>query len=337
MPCYFPLTGYKDPVTGGLTFKGKNAKETMEVACGQCTGCRIDRSRMWAIRISHEASLHNATNGNCFITLTYRDKDRCDVEQLRKGLHIRDDWSLDTPTIDEDGKQKSSHIQAFLKRLRKKYSDRQIKFYQCGEYGNRCIHGKDLEEEGCIFCNVGRPHHHACIFNLQFDDLYQYAVQNGTPRYSSPTLEAIWQYGFVDVGELNFQSAGYVARYIMKKVNGEKQEEHYSRKGPCGEITPLAPEYSSMSNGIGERWLEKYSADCFPADEVPVVGKGVIKKVPRYYMDKFAKDNPDIEEEIKEARKKYRHENSAEYTPQRLMQKYRVKQAQVKLLKRQQL
>ena len=69
MPCYSPLKGFRNLESGGIVFKRSSiAGEAMEVACGQCLGCRLDRSRMWAIRIVHEASLHD---DNCFLTLTY--------------------------------------------------------------------------------------------------------------------------------------------------------------------------------------------------------------------------------------------------------------------------
>ena len=80
MPCYSPLKGWKDRFTGGIVFRRENATEAMEVACGQCLGCRLDRSRMWAMRIVHESSLYD---DNCFITLTYRDRKECSVSQLR--------------------------------------------------------------------------------------------------------------------------------------------------------------------------------------------------------------------------------------------------------------
>ena len=88
MPCYSPLKGYKNEETGGIQFRRANTKEDMEVACGQCLGCRLDRSRMWAMRIVHESSLHESTGGNSFITLTYRDKLKCDKKQLAAGYHI---------------------------------------------------------------------------------------------------------------------------------------------------------------------------------------------------------------------------------------------------------
>ena len=84
MPCYSPLKGWKDRHTGGLSFRRDNAFEKMEVACGQCLGCRLDYSRMWAMRIVHESTLHELDGGNCFVTLTYRDPKECNLEQLKK-------------------------------------------------------------------------------------------------------------------------------------------------------------------------------------------------------------------------------------------------------------
>lgn len=79
------------------------------VGCGRCIGCRIDRSRQWAIRMMHESQMHQ---DNCFLTLTYSDDNLPDGGSLRK----------------ED-------FQKFLKRLRARISPTRIKFYHCGEYG----------------------------------------------------------------------------------------------------------------------------------------------------------------------------------------------------------
>lgn len=330
MPCYSPLKGYKDEETGGIKFRRENTKETMEVACGQCLGCRLDRSRMWAIRMVHEAGMPENFRGNHFITLTY-DPDK-----------IPESWSLD-----------KTHIQKFIKRLRKKKSIyvnekgdvrrtphpeytlvNPIKYYYCGEYGNRCKHGFDLSKQQCPLCNVGRPHFHICMFNLELSDIEPYSVQNGETRYTSQEIEDTWTYGFVDVGGLTVQSAGYVARYILKKVTGEKAEGHYQRITEEGEIIELEPEFAHMSNGIGAGWYEKYKKDVFPSDEVPVPTVGVMHKAPRFYEEKYKKEDPIGHELLKQKRIKYKRENEEEFTPERLWSKYRVKQAATSMLAR---
>ena len=80
MPCYYPLTAYRskqgrDPKTGKwpVVFNVKDGYSDLEVKipCGQCIGCRLEKSRQWAIRCIHEASLYDR---NCFITLTFDDE-----------------------------------------------------------------------------------------------------------------------------------------------------------------------------------------------------------------------------------------------------------------------
>ena len=298
----------------------------MEVACGQCIGCRLDKSRMWAMRIVHESSLHESNGGNCFVTLTYRDRTECTAEQLRDGLHVPDDWSLH-----------KEHFQKFMKRLRKAYAPQTIRFFHCGEYGNTCKHGVKLEMVKCPLCNVGRPHYHAALFNYEPFDLEAYgSADDGSLRYTSPSLERIWKYGFVDVGELNFDSAAYVARYIMKKRTGVMADGHYMQVDFDGVCTWVEPEYITMSRrpGIGREWYDRFKDDLFPRDEVPVPGAGVFKSMPRYYEEIFANENPMSMEEIKAVRRKFRQEHADEYTPARLMQKYKVKKAQADMLKR---
>ena len=226
LTCYSPLKGWQDCETGGIVFRPQDGSQEMEVACGQCLGCRLDRSRMWAMRIVHESTLHELDGGNCFVTLTYRDRLECSQEQLEKGYHVPDDWSLH-----------KEHFQKFIKRLRKAFHPQKIRFFHCGEYGNICKHGISLELVDCPLCSVGRPHYHACLFNCSFPDLESYgSAHDGSLRYTSKILESIWKYGFVDVGELNFDSAAYVSRYILKKVTGHKSDEHYMQVIVTGKL-----------------------------------------------------------------------------------------------------
>jgi hypothetical protein len=134
MPCYFPITAWRskdgknEAGKWPVVFKptaGYLDKE-LKLPCGRCIGCRLERSRQWAVRCVHEASLHEK---NCFITLTYSP------ENLPK------DGSLDV-----------SHFQKFMKRFRKRFGPG-IRFFHCGEYGeslsrphyHACIFGFDFE------------------------------------------------------------------------------------------------------------------------------------------------------------------------------------------------
>ena len=90
----------------------------------------------------------------------------------------------------------------------------------------------------------------------------------------------------------------------------------------------------SRRPGIGSEWYKTYSSDIFPSDEVPVPGKGVIKGVPRFYEELLKENDPELHEKIKAQRKVFMAEHGDDYTPSRLMQRYKVKKAQLAMLKR---
>lgn len=254
MPCYHPLSGYR---SRELTDKGKrkivfNLSQgyrdmPVQLACGQCIGCRLERSRQWAIRMTHEASLHEK---NCFITLTYAP------EHLPPGgtLVVKD-------------------FQNFMKRLRKAYPNEKIRFFHCGEYGEK----------------LSRPHYHAILFGFDFKDRKYKKSHNGFKYYTSESLKKIWGKGHILTCDVSFETCAYVARYITKKITGEKALLHYNEIDACtGELlSEKIPEYTTMSRrpGIAKKWFDLYKNDVFPSDEVILRGKKL--KPPRYYDTQF--------------------------------------------------
>jgi len=300
--CYSPLKGYRCPETNGLVFKKTRLnQEKLEVACGQCLGCRTDRALMWAVRIVQESTLHRDHFGNCFVTLTYRDPSECTREQLAQGHHVPADYSLN-----------KKHFQDFIKRLRRKFPQK-IRFFHCGEYG-------DLTQ---------RPHYHACLFNVDFTDSIVWKNVEGVITYESETLQSLWPYGFATVGELNYETAAYTARYILKKITGHQALDHYLRNDEYGVAYWLQPEYVTMSlkPGIGAEFYDKYQNDIFPADLVPVPGKGIIHKVPRYYQKILEARDPETLELVKQVREDFIKTHAADFTPERLIDRYKVHKA----------
>lgn len=297
MPCFHPLHGFRSRTPSangkfGVVFNPKLGYVDMPltVPCGQCVGCRLDRSRQWAIRCSHEAQLHES---NCFITLTYSDE------------WLPYDWSLDV-----------SVFQRFMKRLRNRFGSG-IRFYHCGEYGDK----------------YGRPHYHACIFGMDFPDKRLHKVErNGTRLYTSEILSSIWAdpdtgltYGHAIIGDVTFESAAYVARYIMKKVNGDMAQRHYEFVDPVtGEIFQRKPEYTTMSRrpGLGKGWYDKFKDDVYPRDFIMHKGKKLLP--PKFYDRQYEFSDPSEYSLIKSKRminaKKFVDDN----TPDRLSVKERV-------------
>lgn len=291
MACYSPLTGYRSRYvepSGKRRIVFSSADGYLDlpvtVPCGQCIGCRLERSRQWAIRCLHEAQLHKE---NCFITLTYDNK------------NLPADGSLHLPDF-----------QKFMKRLRKQYDHRSVRFFHCGEYGDR----------------LGRPHYHAILFGLDFADKQLFMVSpSGETLYRSVILERLWPFGYSTIGNVTFESAAYVARYIMKKVTGEKAEEHYQGR---------TPEYTTMSRrpGIAAGWLEKYQDDVYPADEVVVRGKRM--RPPKFYDTRYEIAEPERFELLKARRRQTAAKHKADNTLERLAVKETVKKAQLTRLKR---
>ena len=296
MACYKPLKAYQcfDKSIVFTEARKHDIVRSLELPCGQCVGCRLERSRQWAIRCMHEASLYK---DNCFITLTYDDQ------------HLPEDYSLHY-----------DDFQKFMKRTRKKYTGRKIRFYMAGEYGE----------------NFGRPHFHACIFNLDFEDKYLWQkTETGSKIYRSKILEELWPFGYSSIGEVNFQSAAYVARYIMKKVTGDMADQHYEEVNfTTGEIIQRKPEFNKMSlkPGIGYKWYEKFKDDVYPHDYVIVNGKKC--KPPKFYDKKYADDYPYEFDQLQWDREKKAKAQVFDNTPERLLVKEEVLKAKLSRLKR---
>lgn len=304
MPCFHPLQAFKT-AAGEVVFHESARHDIVRgltLPCGQCVGCRLERSRQWAVRCLHEASLYEH---NCFITLTYNDE------------NLPEDLSLHY-----------EHFQKFMKRFRKAHKgidpdakgQYPVRFYMAGEYGEK----------------YGRPHFHACIFNFDFDDKkFHKTTDAGSKLYISEKLQRLWPYGFTSIGDVNFQSAAYVARYIMKKVNGQLQESHYEFVNPdTGEISKRKPEFTKMSlkPGIGQGWYDKFKDDVYPHDYVVVNGRKV--RPPRFYDKKFKAEDPISFEWIEYEREVKARDRYEDNTVERLAAKEKVAKARLSQLKR---
>lgn len=238
-----------------------------------------------------------------FITLSYNEK------------HLPEDMSIDI-----------THFQKFLKRYRKylKAEDEEnpkpIRYFHCGEYGEENL----------------RPHYHAAIFGHKFDDQVESSVtEKGDQMYTSATLDKIWGLGKCWIGQLNFQSAGYIARYIMKKIGGAAAAIHYQHIDPLtGEVHQVLPEYVSMSlkPGIGKKWFEKFHADVYPSDEVMHQGKSI--QPPKYYDTLYAKQDPEGWAIVQSRRIKRGLEFESDNTPDRREAKETVKNAAIENITR---
>ena len=236
MACYNPLQAFQ-LASGEIKFVERgDVLRSLSLPCGQCIGCRLDRSTRWAIRCVHESQMHSA---NCFITLTYDDK------------HLPHRGMLDYPAF-----------QKFLKRTRFQFRTAgPVRFYMGGEYGetnwrphyHALLFGLDFADKACWRKS-----------------------ESGEKLYRSPTLERLWPFGNCEIGRVTFESAAYVARYCVQKRTGRGAKDWYRRFDEAGEYhLPPEFNRMSLKPGIGATWFQKYASDVYPHDYVVINGKEV--------------------------------------------------------------
>lgn len=232
---------------------------------------------------------------NSFVTLTYSDE------------HLPGDLSLN-----------QADFTLFMRRLGDRYGV--TRYFGCGEYGGRTL----------------RPHYHAILFGLGFPDRYLWKQSPaGDLLFRSPALEEVWGKGHCIIGAVTLTSAEYVARYTIKKVNGDRLEESLTR-GPVNPLTGETPwrvadEFLSMTKrpGLGSAWLEKYHSDVFPSDFVVINGRK--RAVPPFYLRQLA----EMEKlRLVTARKRSARKHEANNTDRRLMVRTESRAIKAERLKR---
>lgn len=220
-------------------------------------------------------------DANSFVTLTY-----------------------DPKNLPMHGSLVPDHFTNFMKKLRKKRRH-PIRYFMAGEYGS----------------DSGRPHYHAILFNTDFADKEFFSNRNGNVLFTSEELSKTWSLGFASVGSVTFESAGYVARYCMKKATGDHEVLPQQLDERTGEIYEVHPEYARMSRGrggtrgLGHAWIEEYLDTVYPRDSVVFNGREI--KPPKYYDKILQQTDPELWKRVCDKRRKQFYENAEENTDQR--------------------
>ena len=133
--------------------------------CGHCANCRARNRQEWVFRLKEE---YKSCNFGLFVTLTYSDEN-----------------------IPFDGVCKRD-IQLFLKRLRKHFDSKVLRYFIVSEYGDHTL----------------RPHYHALLFfkSKRTSDIYD-------------IIEQSWNNGFVQFGEIEEGSIVYCTKYCLKQTS----------------------------------------------------------------------------------------------------------------------
>lgn len=269
----------------GLTRYGNITKTRhwMTVPCKHCWACQLNYSAEWATRIMCEAK---KSDHNYFITLTY-DEDHVPVLESMK---LQYDDHIES--IENDGTWKESlypgDVTAFIKALRKPF-ERQgitgIKYFYAGEYGE----------------NTERPHYHMILMNcpLDINQFYSCKVDplHKKAHWKSKELEKYWDKGYIDVAELEWSCAAYVARYCTKKLSFDNKDIYY--------MSGRLPEFVRMSNGIGMDYYEENKNQIYQHDEMvmkTVKGNTGSYKPPKAFDKKMKEQDPDFFRKLQKSR-----------------------------------
>lgn len=237
MTCLTPVTIVRPYRRMGRRYEDA----AVPVPCGKCPVCLINRQKDWIFRMTQE--LKRSTTAS-FITLTY------------EMAPITENGLL---TLDH------SHVQKFLKRLRKQ-QHLPIKYYAVGEYGSK----------------YGRPHYHLIIFNLKSSTILR--GDSITDLWHAGTW-AEARPGITQLDACTSGSIGYVAGYC-----------HKGSWKPVNAQDDRKPHYSAMSKGIGLNYLSETKYNYHKKNLIAYVTNpgGHLQRLPRYFKDKiFTKQEKD--------------------------------------------
>jgi len=258
MGCDFPLKAYRteEILPSGkraLTFnpmKAVNSTSPMEIPCNNCMGCKLERSRQWAVRMLHESK---SWEQNCFLTLTYDNQ------------HVPTNYGLDL-----------RHWQLFMKRLRKSLPQ-PIRFYACGEYGD--LHGRphyhaiifnhqfsDLQP----YKNINNKPH---FTSQSLTNLWQLGMAT-TADFSYQSAAYVARYVTKKINNSDVYGANRY--YRLSPIDGQYHQ--------------VKPEFAVMSRrpGIGHHYVEDFKSDFYPSGFLVV--NGVKQAPPRYYVSKLPEE-----------------------------------------------
>ena len=225
--------------------------DTALIPCGRCLECRLEYSRQWANRCMLEAS---TSSNNWFLTFTYDDDHLPKNEQGYPTLVKKD-------------------LQKFNKDLRRHFDYHDevqgIRFFAAGEYGD----------------STARPHYHGIYFNLPITDLVFLYQKNGSAYFNSPTIDKLWNKGYVVITDVSWDSCAYVARYVVKKQKGDGAQVYKDLN--------IVPEFCIMSRrpGIASQYYEDNKDKIYKNDSIIIPG-GERVRPSKFYDKKYDQYDP---------------------------------------------
>lgn len=148
-------------------------------------------------------------------------------------------------------------VQKFIKDIRN--AGYKVRYFAAGEYGSAE--------------NTHRPHYHLILYGLPINDLKLWKKSKTGYLFTSEMVSKFWPYGFITIAHATFQTAGYIARYCLKKRMVKNDDEFI---------------LMSKHPGIGQRYFEDHAEEIIKYDKlVGNFGNSLTSPSPRYF-DKLA-------------------------------------------------
>ena len=265
------------------------------IPCRKCWACQLNYSAEWATRIMLECKEHQ---NNWFLTLTYDDEHLPILEEITgENILIRyEDGTKKTEdmTFYNDGTWTGSlypdHMKTFINTMRKEFERKGftgIKYFYAGEYGE----------------TTQRPHYHIILMNCPLDPNMFYDCHvdsNFKAHWKSKQVKNWWNKGMIDIADVEWSSAAYVARYCTKKLTYSRNKIEYFEQGKY-------PEFIRMSNGIAFNWYKEHKYDLYKNDEIimrTIKGNIGSARPPKAFDRKLQEEDPKLWKKISESRKK---------------------------------
>lgn len=265
MGCFKPLTAFQRIADRQIIFKeGRDTRE-IKLPCGQCIGCRLEKSRQWALRCVHEAQLHSQ---NCFVTLTYSDEN-----------------------LPQWGSLNREDLTKFFKRVRKNVGP--FRYYACGEYGDEtkrahyhaCLFGLDFNDK-VPFSNKGG---HTLYISPTLNELWKLgntSIGELTFETAAYTARYVMKKGF---------GKGMPPYCRLDAETGEA----IPLEQPYAVMSLRCRGADGKVGGLGSEWIRKYATDIYNHEKDFIMVRGKKMKPARYYDKVYDEINPEHMEVIK--------------------------------------
>lgn len=231
--CYSPLSGFRTEA-GTISFSRRQGTDLeVTVPCGTCVGCRVQRSRMWSLRIVHESKLWDR---NSFVTLTYDD--------FRLPAH---------------GSLLYRDIQLFHKKLRKRVGP--FRFFCVGEYGEQ------LSRPHYHVCYFNMfPSDAKRLRSLSEERFASYSSKMLEEVWGNGHVHV----GELTYASASY-AAGYIFKKLHGDL-GADHYKRIDADGVWHPIEPEFCRMS-LRPGIGRGWYERYASDFHTHDHAVLDGK----------------------------------------------------------------